>query len=163
MWLLILFTVVPLVEISLLVRLADRITWPWTFLLVLATGVIGAWLARREGVKAWRRVHENLGQGQEPTDAMLDGLMILIAGALLVTPGVLTDIVGFMLLIPPCRAVVKRRMRAAFHARVTTFQQHHDDGFIDVEAVVHDAEESTSFEQHERLTSGRSTDTGDRS
>lgn len=163
MWLLILFTVVPLVEITLLVRLAERITWPWTILLVLATGVIGAWLARREGVKAWRRVHENVSQGAEPTDAMLDGLMILIAGALLVTPGVLTDVVGFLFLIPPCRAVVKRRLRAAFHARVMTFHQHHDDGFIDVEAVAHDPEESTSFEEREKLTGGRAPDGGDRS
>jgi len=116
--LLLAFTVVPLVELALLLYLADLIGWQYTVGLVLATGVLGASLARWQGTQVWRRVHQKLATGELPADAMLDGLMILVAGVLLVTPGVLTDIVGFGLLLPPVRTGFRRWLKARFSVQM---------------------------------------------
>jgi len=116
--LLLLFTLVPLVELVLLLILADKTSWQFTVALVLFTGVVGAALARHEGLRCLRRVRQKLAAGELPGDALLDGLMILLAGALLITPGVLTDLVGFALLLPPFRRVVKRRLARRLRARI---------------------------------------------
>jgi len=116
--LVLLFTLVPLVELVLLLILADEIGWQYTLGIVLGTGILGAYLARWQGAQCWRRVHEELEAGRLPGDPLLDGLMILLAGALLVTPGVLTDAVGFALLVPPARAVLRRRLKERFRARM---------------------------------------------
>ncbi len=118
--LLVLFTLVPLVELALLVWLAEKAGWGlgWTLCLVVLTGVVGAALARHEGLRCLRRVQEKLAAGELPGDPLLDGLMILLAGALLVTPGVLTDGLGFALLLPPFRRVVKRWLARRFRDRV---------------------------------------------
>lgn len=117
--LLLLLTVVPLVELALLLWLA-KVTDLWfTFALVIVTGALGAALARHEGLRCWRRVHDEMAAGRLPGDPLLDGLMILLAGALLVTPGVLTDLVGFGLLLPPFRRVVKRWAARRFQAQLT--------------------------------------------
>jgi len=120
--LLLLFTVVPLVELWLLLVLADYTSWYVTLGLVIVTGLLGAALSRRQGWLAMRRIRRTLSQGQMPGDAMLDGLLIVVAGTLLITPGVLTDAVGFALLIPPLRSLVKRRLVARFKSRFR-FQQ----------------------------------------
>jgi len=117
--LLLLLTVVPLVELALLLWLADATDLWFTFALVIATGALGAALARHEGLRCWRRVHDEMAAGRLPGDPLLDGLMILLAGALLVTPGVLTDLVGFGLLLPPFRRVVKRSAARRFQAHLT--------------------------------------------
>lgn len=116
--LLLLFTVVPLVELTLLLWLAAWTGWEFTLGLVLVTGVVGAALARHEGLRCWRRVHEEMAAGQLPGDPLMDALMILVAGALLVTPGVLTDLLGFALLLPVFRRIVKRRLKSRFQARI---------------------------------------------
>jgi UPF0716 protein FxsA len=116
--LVLLFTLVPLVELVLLLILAERIGWQYTLGIVLGTGVLGALLARWQGGQCWRRVHEELAAGRLPGDPLLDGLMILLAGVLLVTPGVLTDAVGFTLLLPPARAVLRRRLKQRIQARM---------------------------------------------
>jgi len=112
------FTLVPLVELVLLLILADEIGWQYALGIVLGTGVLGALLARWQGVRCWQRVHQELAAGRLPGDPLLDGLMILLAGVLLVTPGVLTDVVGFALLVPPARAVLRRRLKERFRARM---------------------------------------------
>lgn len=112
-----LFIVVPLIELSLLLVLADRISWPWTLALVIFTGVLGATLARRQGFQTWQRIQQQLSSGQMPADALQDALLIFLAGALLMTPGILTDAVGFSLLIPPARSAIKRRLVAWFRQR----------------------------------------------
>lgn len=119
--LLLLFTIVPLVELTLLIWLAQKTTIGWTLGLVVATGVLGAALARHEGLRCWRRVGEEMDAGRLPGDALLDGLMILLAGALLVTPGVLTDLVGFALLVPMFRRILKRRLKSRLQARIGVF------------------------------------------
>lgn len=111
LYLLLLFTVVPLVEFSLLWEISKHITLLGTVLLVIATGVLGASLARWQGVRTLWRIREETAQGRMPGDALLDGVLILVAGAVLITPGVLTDALGFALLIPPLRALVKRGLR----------------------------------------------------
>lgn len=116
--LLLLFTLVPIIELALLIWVGQRIgTWP-TVGIVLATGLLGAWLARREGVRAWREVRGAVGGGRMPAEAMLQALLILVGGTLLLTPGVLTDLLGFALLLPPSRAGIARIVRRRLEARV---------------------------------------------
>jgi UPF0716 protein FxsA len=110
--LLLLFTVVPLVELFLLVKLGTVIGIGPTVLIVICTGVLGAWLARWQGLGVLRRVSEDLAEGRLPADALIDGLLILIAGAVLLTPGLITDALGFLLLVPQGRAVVRRTVAA---------------------------------------------------
>ncbi len=118
--LLILFTVVPLLELWLLMLIGDIIGFGLTIALILVTGVVGASLARWQGVLCLQTVQRQVQAGQLPTDSLLDGLGILVAAAFLVTPGVLTDIVGFGLLIPPLRRVVRRLIGARIRAKIRT-------------------------------------------
>ena len=106
--LLVLFVVVPLVEMYILFRIAELISFPATVGLVLATGALGAWLAKWQGISTIRRIQDELAAGRIPGKALVDGAMILVAAALLLTPGILTDVFGFSLLMPPCRAVYRR-------------------------------------------------------
>ncbi len=134
-----LFTLIPLVELCLLLLLANVTNWWFTLGLVVLTGVVGAWLARRQGLRCWRRVHETMAAGRLPADPLMDGLMILVAGALLVTPGVLTDLVGFALLTPPFRRVVKDRLKRRFQAQINIItpgdQPHPHDEIIETKII----------------------------
>ena len=113
-----LFTVIPLIELWLLLRISDLMNVLFTILLVITTGIIGASLARQQGWKTWRRIQEQAARGQPPTDSLLDALLILIAGAVLITPGILTDIVGFTLLMPAARVPVKSWLTRRFQAKI---------------------------------------------
>lgn len=120
-----LFTVVPLIELFLLFQLKELVGFWTTIAIVVTTGFVGAWLARAEGarvLKAWKR---SLVRGKVPEDGILSGVLILVGGVLLVTPGVLTDVVGFLLLIPPTR----RRIAAVVRKRL---EQRIEDGSINV-------------------------------
>lgn len=138
--LLILFTVVPLVELTLLLLIAEHIGAVYTLGLIIVTGLAGAWLARHQGLLCWRNAQEQIARGQLPADSLLDGLMILLAGAVLITPGVLTDLAGFALLVPPIRGLVRRYVAARIKARITLRRppgygggSTRDDDVIDVE------------------------------
>lgn len=109
--LLLLFTVLPVLELWVLLRLGSSWGVGPTIALVLLTGVLGAALARWQGFRALWRIRSELASGRPPTDALLDGGLILVAGAVLVTPGVITDAAGFALLIPATRALAKRALR----------------------------------------------------
>jgi UPF0716 protein FxsA len=116
-----LFILLPLVELALLMFISDQLhSWLVTMALVILTGIAGAWLARREGLNCYRRVQQQMAQGQIPADSLVDGLMILVAGALLVTPGIITDSVGFAFLIPQFRQMVRRRIVKRIRAHVST-------------------------------------------
>ena len=119
--LLLLFTVIPMAELWLLLWIAGRTSWQATIVLVLVTGIVGAWLARWQGWLTVRRIQAELAGGRMPTESLLDGLLILVAGAVLVTPGVLTDTVGFLLLIPACRRLVKAWLKRRFQASFTVY------------------------------------------
>jgi len=126
-YLFLLFTVVPLVELALLVWLGGQTVWWVPVLLVIADGVAGALLWRWQGLRALVRIQEEMAVGRMPADALVDGLLIFLAGALMITPGMLTDVAGFALLIPPIRAVVKRFAKAWFvrHVQIQTAAAFH--------------------------------------
>ena len=133
--LLILFTVVPLIELALLIKLGQLTGTATTIAIVILTGVIGAGLARREGFKTWSRIQHNISQGISPADDMVDGLLILVAGAVLITPGLLTDTLGFALLIPPLRRIFRKKLSDHFQRRMVIMTQHeprHDYDIIDM-------------------------------
>ena len=146
--LLLLLTIVPLVELVILFRLAERFSWEWTIALVVVTGVLGAWLARREGLKALARIRADLAAGVAPASAVMDGVLILAAGLVLVTPGVLTALCGFALLIPPIRRRIRRRLSEAFKKRTVVIHPGQQDPFIDVSATSRDVTEDQNDEHH---------------
>ncbi len=135
--LLLLLTVVPFVELMILLRLAEWLGWQGTIGLVVLTGVLGAWLARREGLKTLARIQKDLESGVPPAGSVIDGVLILAAGAVLVTPGVLTDLCGFALLIPPIRVWVRTRLSRAFKKRIVVMRpgESEPEPFIDVTAT----------------------------
>lgn len=103
-----LFALVPVIELYLLVQVGGEIGVLPTIALVLFTGVAGAWLARTQGLEVLARIQLDLSRGVMPTDSLLDGACILIAGVLLLTPGFITDIFGLLLLLPMSRVVLRR-------------------------------------------------------
>jgi UPF0716 protein FxsA len=108
--LLALFVIVPLVELILLVRLGQWVGLLPTIGLVVLTGVAGAALARREGLRTLWLIQADVRSGRFPVGRLLDGALILLAGGLLLTPGVLTDIVGLAMLVPGSRGWIKVRL-----------------------------------------------------
>lgn len=121
--LLMVFISVPLIEIVIFIEVGSRIgTWI-TLLIIALTAVLGASMAHREGLKVWWRIQEKLYSGVMPDEELLDGLLILIAGALLLTPGFLTDAVGFSLLYPRTRFGIKGWLRHKFSQRLQMHSQ----------------------------------------
>jgi UPF0716 protein FxsA len=97
------FIAVPVLEIYLLVQVGSIFGALTTALLVVATAIIGAWLLRLQGFSTWQRVQQSMNQGELPAIEMIEGLILLVSGALLLTPGFFTDAIGFFCLIPPFR------------------------------------------------------------
>lgn len=117
-WLLLLFVVVPLIELYLLLYVGSQIGfWP-TVAIVLVTGFLGAALAKREGLRVWHSYREALSQGRLPDEGIVGGLLVLLGGALLITPGMLTDVVGFCLLLPVSRHFIADHIRAAIASKL---------------------------------------------
>ncbi|HAR34326.1 MAG TPA: membrane protein FxsA [Desulfobacter sp.] len=105
------FTLIPVAELYILIHLGGIIGGLNTVILVIVTGFIGAYLARMEGLNTMIKVRQNLNQGRMPAEELLDAFIILIAGLLLITPGLLTDTAGLLLLWPPTRNTFKRYLR----------------------------------------------------
>ncbi len=118
--LLLLFVLVPLAEMILLIEIGKRIGTLATLGLIFFTGVLGAWLARRQGLAVLRKVQEETRAGRVPAGPLIDGVLILIAGAVLITPGVLTDLFGFLCLVPAARTALKRYLRERFERAVAS-------------------------------------------
>ncbi len=110
------FLVVPIIELYLFVQVSGAIGFGWALFWIVAVSVIGASLVKREGMGALRRANEKVTQGQVPTDELINGILIVVAGALMLTPGFLTDIVGLLLLLPPTRALLRVSLRSRFAA-----------------------------------------------
>lgn len=109
-----LFLVIPLVELAVIIQVGGAIgAWNTIGLLVLMS-VLGGWLMKREGLGVLRRVQRTIDAGGVPTTDLVDGFLVLFGGALMLTPGFLTDILGMSLLLPPVRAVVRRSLRHRF-------------------------------------------------
>jgi len=107
-WLALAFLVVPFVELFVLIQVGQVVGVWWTILLVLAVSVAGSWLVKREGWAAWRRITSRVQTGEVPGADLVDGGLILLAGALLLTPGFVTDLAALLLLFPPTRVAVRR-------------------------------------------------------
>jgi UPF0716 protein FxsA len=128
--LLLLFLITPVVELALLIQVGEWIGfWP-TIGLIVATGLAGSFLARREGFSVWSRFNTRLQEGGLPGEELVDGMIILVAGALLITPGVLTDVFGFIGLIPLTRAPLRRLLIKRLKRRLDDGSVHlHVGGF----------------------------------
>ncbi len=142
-----LFVLVPFAELMILVKMSHKFGFLHTIVLVVGTGVLGAALARHEGLRAWTRVQTALGRGKLPGMEVLDAFLILIAGLLLLTPGLLTDLVGFTLLISPSRRQIRLLLAnwlgkhisanpfaPPSHQQSSRFRAADDEEIIDVEA-----------------------------
>jgi len=103
-----LFVVVPVLEIYVLIQVGQVIGAWWTVLLLLADGFLGSWLMKREGSRAWKALQQALNGGRMPARELADGALILVGGTLLLTPGFLSDVVGFFFVLPVTRPVARR-------------------------------------------------------
>lgn len=117
--LVLLFIALPILELLVIIEIAQGIGVAPTLALLLATAIAGAILVRSQGRMAWRRFNEALGTGRVPARETADGAMVIVGGALLVTPGFVTDIVGLGLLLPPGRALVRRGLGTMARRRFT--------------------------------------------
>lgn len=116
--LLLLFISIPLLEILILIKMGEAYGFWSTVLLVIVTGFVGAVIARLEGFRTWTNIQSELKTGRVPAEKLVDALILFAAGILLVTPGLLTDIVGLLLLIPSARFWFKRWLRKKFDGRI---------------------------------------------
>jgi UPF0716 protein FxsA len=108
------FTLVPFIEIYLLIKIGGQVGAFNTILIVILTGLLGASLARLEGIKTMTKVRDSLNRGDLPAEEMLDAMLIFVAGVVLLTPGFLTDLTGLALLVPKLRYWFKRWLRKKF-------------------------------------------------
>ena len=106
-----LFVVTPLVELAILVYLGTIIGILYTVLIVVVTGIVGAILARHQGLATLSRIRNSVAQGIMPSNELFEGALILAGGLFLLTPGIITDIVGFAVLVPQTRRIVGRCLR----------------------------------------------------
>lgn len=127
--LLLLFIVTPLVELWLLMAVSKELGPATTIWIVLLTGFVGASLSRRQGLQTWLAIQKQTQQGQMPTAALVDAMMIFVAGVLLITPGIMTDIVGFSLLVPPIRALLRAKFRNSIKVKAGATMQGFGAGF----------------------------------
>jgi UPF0716 protein FxsA len=112
------FLVVPFVELYVLIQLGHVIGALPTVALLVAVSIVGAWLVKHEGISTVRRAQEQLRLGNVPATELVDGLLVLLAGVLLITPGFVTDVFGALLLLPPVRSVVRSTARKRLARRV---------------------------------------------
>ncbi|KGP71710.1 exlusion protein FxsA [Pontibacillus yanchengensis Y32] len=109
-WLLLLIIIVPAMEIGILVWAGNLIGPWWVILLIISTGILGAYLAKQQGLETINRARDNVQMGMTPQDEMINGVCILIGAAVLLTPGFITDAIGFTLLIPATREPIKKAL-----------------------------------------------------
>jgi UPF0716 protein FxsA len=116
--LMLLLTVVPLLELALLIKLGQYIGVGYTVLVVVVTGVAGAFLAKTQGMDVLRRMQLEMQEGRLPGNQMIDGLCILMGGAMLLTPGLITDTLGFALVIPVTRIALREWLKIKLRGMV---------------------------------------------
>jgi UPF0716 protein FxsA len=110
--LVVLFVVVPLIELVVIIQVGQVVGTGWTVALLVADSLLGAWLLKREGRRAWIAFRDALEHARWPGDEVAQGALVIVGGTLLLTPGFVTDVVGFLLLLRPTRTVVARILRA---------------------------------------------------
>jgi UPF0716 protein FxsA len=112
------FIVVPIAELYVLLQIGQAIGVLPTIALLIVDSVLGSWLMRSQGRAAWLRFNRALAEGRVPGREVIDGVLIIFGGALLLTPGFLTDFLGLVLLLPPTRAVVRQVLVRRFGGRL---------------------------------------------
>jgi UPF0716 protein FxsA len=143
--LIVLFILVPIAELAVIIQIGQWIGVWWTIALLIVDSVLGSVLMRAQGRSAWRRFNVAVGEGRVPARETIDGALVIFGGALLLTPGFITDVFGAIFLLPPTRALVRRflvarlahRMTASVVGRVRGPGPRQD---YDVEATAHDVE-----------------------
>lgn len=120
------FAVIPLIELGILIKIGTVIGTLNTITLVILTAAIGAYMVRMEGIGVLSRIQQNMQEGQFPTEELINGAMILVAGALLLTPGVCTDVIGFLMVIPVSRNVIKRLIKHYIEKKISSGDVHID-------------------------------------
>jgi UPF0716 protein FxsA len=147
--LILLFILIPIVELAVIIQVGSLIGVWWTIALLIADSILGSLLLRHQGRVSWRRFQATISEGRVPARETIDGAMVIFGGALLLTPGFITDIFGLVFLLPPTRAVLRRLLVARFAHRMTRGMT---DGTIgprgprreyDVEATADDVEPRT--------------------
>ena len=106
MWRLVVFVGVPLLELYVLSLVEDRIGLVNTLGLVVATGMLGAVVMKRQGAEVWRSAQIRMARGEIPAEEILGGMMVLVGGAMMITPGIITDAVGLLLMVPAVRSLI---------------------------------------------------------
>ncbi|KUP05583.1 exlusion protein FxsA [Bacillus coahuilensis m2-6] len=114
-YLFLLLIIVPATEIGILIFSGQTLGVIPTIVLIITTGILGAYLAKKQGIETWQRAQRQLQYGQVPGEEIIDGLCILVGGVVLLTPGFITDALGFFLLLPFTRKWVKPWLRALFN------------------------------------------------
>ncbi len=141
-YLLLAFILLPAVELFLLIQVGLRIGWPETLAIILTTGLLGAYLAQRQGTHAWRDVREKMAHGKVPGTELVAGALFLVGAAFLLTPGIITDIVGFALMVPRIRRATAKMLIHRLKDKVTVVhiggqggpaRTRQDDDVVDVE------------------------------
>ena len=135
-----LFTLIPAIELYLIIRVGSIIGAANTILFIIGTGMLGAYYARQQGLAVMTSIQTRMNQGQLPGDDLVNGAMLLVGGAFLITPGFLTDFAGFSLIFPPTREAIKVVVKGWIEKKtregeiiVTQDPRGGDDGpFIDV-------------------------------
>ena len=112
------FVAMPLLEILVIIQVGQVIGAPWTIALLVVDSLLGAWIVRREGARAWRALMEALASGRMPATELADGGLILVGGALMLTPGFVTDILGALAVLPMTRPVARRVLARAVSRRL---------------------------------------------
>lgn len=127
----ILFISVPVIEIAILIDLGSFLGLIPTVALIIFTGALGAYLAKQEGMKTFFAIQNKLNTGEIPTDELIDGVIILAAGLVLLTPGIITDIFGFLLLFKPTRnkfkIFIKSKFTNSLNINIGTHQPNYTD------------------------------------
>lgn len=153
-WLFIVFIVIPLADLMLLVRLGGVVSIPVLVGLVLLTGAVGAALARHQGLSSLRKIQSELAAGRLPATELGEGMLILFAAALLVTPGFITDAMGVALLIPAVRRIAMKVVGRYFNSRIVVMHRGPVDEWEPVGPIKHvrnealDADEIPSNGDH---------------
>jgi UPF0716 protein FxsA len=117
--LVVLFIAVPIAELAVIIQVGQAIGVWWTIALLVADSILGALLMRSQGRAAWRRFNEALRVGRAPAREVADGVLVIFGGALLLTPGFLSDVFGLLFLLPPTRAAIRRVFLRAAMRRIT--------------------------------------------
>lgn len=139
------FTLVPFLELYLLLAMASTVGVPETLGLCLITGVVGGTLARREGVAVWNQLREQLGKGQPPAGPLLEAFLVFAGGLLLLTPGIATDLMGFTMVVPVTRKLLAREISRRVQE---SFQRGIQSGIVQLHVVGNGAPGQSSSPTH---------------